>query len=317
MEYDVLLRLMRQRDAVAVDEVIGRIVDVDKRYGPVASKLGKPDWIQDIQIETPDRQRLCVAFYNLSVRCFTGNRDDQSREAVFTPEHLGKWIKITDTLKGKDNKSCLKTIPPKKQTKKQNEFYGNKGIVVILKATSAVAVSWLVEPGQAKPEISTKSFQKQKKLLHVPGEPAAPAGRPKEEEKRTMTNDEAMDRAAFAYVVTLSALQAAYRWAAEKKLLDLPPDADFETAVSTLFIELKRKVNVFQDNDATIRGKAKRAAMMFIKQQIAVAKAVTTEAAADKKFNSPRAERLPKITQTCFIEVAGKFPLLEEPKKKG
>jgi hypothetical protein len=308
---------MRQREAVPIDEVVGRIVDVDRRYGPVASKLGKPDWIQDIQIETPDRQRLCIAFYNLSVRCFSSRRGDEQREAWFTPDHKDKWVKVRDTLKGKDNKSCLKTIPPNKQTKKQNEFYGNKGIIVILKATSAVAVSWLVDKGQTLPEISTTPYQKQKQQLRVPGGESAPTTPPaKQESKPMMEMKSALERVAFSYLAVLGAMQNSYRRAAAKNLIQMPPDEEFGTAVTTVWMNVTDKVNVYETTEDQIKAVANRVSAVFVLQQIKVAEVAKRMMEADQTFTVPPASRMTKIAQACFIKVTKTYAVHQPPKKQ-
>lgn len=313
LEYAVLERLMNQRATCRVDEVVGVIRIVDKEGSPIDSQVGKPQTPQDVVIETPDRKKIVIVFLDLQLRSFTGDRGDFGTRVNFGPEHIGCWIKVTNTQK-EEKKASLKTIPRKY---KPAQHWGSKGVQVALKATPSVRVEWLLEKGQKPPEMRFHAgFQKKKKQLQVPGGQQTQTRTMPREETTTMTNKEAQERAALAYVVTLAALQAAYKWAASQKLLDAPPDADFETAVSTLFIELKKKLNIFTAPDAEIRGKAKRAALAFIQQQVAVATAIKAEAEVNKNFTAPRAERLPKITQTCFIEVASRFPLLEEPSKK-
>ena len=313
MEYAVLERLMNQRSPTRVDEVMGIIRIVDKEGAPIDSQIGKPQTPQDVVIETQDRKKIVIVFLDLHLKSFTGRRDDFGVRVNFGPEHVGCWVKIRNTQK-EEKKASLKIIPSRA---KPAQHWAKKGVMVALKATPSVSVEWLLDEGQKPPQMRFHDgFQKKKRQLEAPGQKSSQSQPKTREESPKMNNQEAQKRAAFAYVVTLSALQSAYRWAAEKKMLDSPPDADFETAVSTLFIELKKKVNIFTSKDSEIRGKAKRAALAFIQQQIAIGAAIKDEADSNKSFTAPRAERLPKITQTCFIEVAGRFPLLDEPQKK-
>lgn len=322
MEYDVLLRLVRQRQPCPVDMLTGRIVTVDPEYGPVPSTIGSPQMVQDIVIETPSRVRIVVMLMDPRKKSFKApiTRGDDHPRMLFEQAHVGSWISLKSVHDADPKKASLKTVPAHL---KPAQHWAKKGVMVMVKATPSVTITPLLDPGQTFPPIRYPSaFHKKKKELRVPGSPTTDTSTHDNQAPRTNDGDPTMDmqttqqRLAFAYVATLSSLQGSYRRAAAKKLLDMPPDEEFMTAVTTCFMELKGKTNVSEATDDEIRKRSKRITDVFVLQQIRVMDEVKKEVERDKTFTPPPSQRLPKIAQTCFIELSKAFKVSEPPQKR-
>lgn len=170
MELSAILRLPH---GSRVDRVLGRIDEIgDVRDEP--SKFGPPQKVQDVVLELPDRSRVAVQFFDLSLRNFTGSKTDHGVCADFDYRvHKGFWIEIWDTQKDQGKKPSLSRIVSKPNPGKQkptgSRHWEAKGVPALLKATRTVGIQWRLEKGAGPPKIGHINHKKLKGLA-VPGE---------------------------------------------------------------------------------------------------------------------------------------------------
>lgn len=323
MDYDVLLRLSRQRNPCPIDTITGRIVTVDQEYGPVPSMVGAPQMVQDVVLETPLRVRIAIMFMDPRKKSFQGRveRGDDHPRMLFEQNHVGSWIKLSSRHDADQKKSSLKTVPGHL---KPAQHWAKKGVMVMVKATPSVQITPLLDQGQSFPAIRYPSaFHKRKKELRVPGTSGTPhptnsinARKQQEEGEQTMDMRSAQKRIAFAEIAILSALQGSYFRASGKKMLDMPPDNEFETAATTCFMELK-KVNFYSLSEDDIRARARRITDVFVLQQIEILAEIQKEMERNKAFVAPPSHRLPKLAQVGFIELGRSHKVSDAPQTKG
>ena len=155
--------LMKVRHEGAVDEIVGRIQDVDLPADKKSQKTGKDELCQDVVIELPDRTKVVIAFWEMSSRCFSRS-GKLSDLLVFNRECLGFWIKVRDTNPREHHSLSRRT-----QGKAPRHYVEKRGVPVYLKATPTVAVEWILEKGQKAPVLGPPRRVKKPKPLQVPG----------------------------------------------------------------------------------------------------------------------------------------------------
>lgn len=309
LNYDILARLVQQRAPAKVDEVVGRIIVVDQKKKAM-SKVGPPQMVQDIQIETPERGVIAIAFYDLNLRCFTGNRADGDQLVNFEPRHKDCWIKVrcTSTEEAKAN---LKTMPSRH--KAALHYATKRGIQVLLKATRTVKVEWLVEQGQEKPKVANTGFEKKPKPLKVPGQ-SEPSQLPTKKEEHMPDIKDIRHKACTQYAICMASLQAKYRGAAAKKLVDMPNEEDLRGATNTVSIAVRKSINPINTSPERTRQVADAYSDHFVRIHIGLKQAFDEQVKLDKEFVAPKPSVYPIIATGRFIDTASAVVLPEQPK---
>lgn len=165
--------IMRLKHGDRVDRILGRITQIgDVRDEP--SRFGPPQKVQDIELETPGRERFAVQFFDLSLRNFTGQKVDHGACADFDyRKHNGYWIELWDTQKDQGKKPSLSRIVSKPNPGKKKPtgslHWAAKGVPILLKATRTVGIKWRVAKDEPTPSIGHVNH-KRLRGLEVPGE---------------------------------------------------------------------------------------------------------------------------------------------------
>lgn len=167
MDYTQLLSLKHNSP---VDSVVGRILDVGlpkKQRSPIT---GNEDLVQDLQLEDQHRNVLVVQFYGLTLGCFSRNKDDRASFVAFSKsQHQGKWIEVWNDSKDATKTTLKRHIDDPRKKGKGSNWWAEKGIKVMLKATTMCNVQWLVNEGDQIPQISKPLRIREPKPLDVPG----------------------------------------------------------------------------------------------------------------------------------------------------
>ena len=300
--------LTRRSGEFPVDEIVGRIVDVD-RIRKAPSRYGPDQRVQDIVLEDPERRRFAIAVYDLNLRCFSGQCGRGGKEVDFEPRHKGLWIRFRNTAEAGKKPSFRKL----NERSKPATHYAKKGVPVVLHATGTASMHWLLDGNQEPPEMRRTDDFKRTQRLHVPGqsppreerqpppqEERAPRAQPatKKEPEVSQDPDRLVKRTAWLAATIVKMIAAAYEKA---EGITVPKGEQLVSVISTIMIGLQKKLNVHSEEETHLKLCAWQLACLYVKQHQAVLEEVSEDLLPQ--------ERLMSLTTTCFIESSHKFQL--------
>lgn len=312
-----LSEMTKRSGEFPVDEVVGRIVSVD-RIRKAPSQFGSDQRVQDIVLEDQDRRRFAVAVYDLNLRCFSGQCGRGGREVDFEQSHKGFWIRFRNTAPD-GKKATLRKLSDRSKTA---EHYRKLGTLVVLKATGTASMRWLLDGDQRPPEMRRTDNFKQTRRLRVPGQSAPKERRPppshnkrapraeprdeKEEPEVSKDPDQLAKRTAWVAATILKAIAAAYE---KTESITVPKGDELVRLVSTIMIGLQKKLNIHEESEEHLKLCAWQLACLYVNQHRAVLAEVPEELIPEEKLLS--------LTTTCFIEASYKFQLPRKQSGRG